>query len=298
MNGFFNTARSRIAIIAYHSVRPEHHRFSIQPKTFERQIDLIQNEYEIIRLNQINSKLSTNTCPSKTTVIITFDDAFSDFLDYAYPILAQASVPATIFVPTGLIGKYNSWDYDRGGHPKLRILSGEEIRNLSRQKLVDVGSHSVDHVSMGKISPGEMRRQISDSKQNLETLLERPVQAFSYPYGQRDDVPRSAIQLVAEAGYQFAVTGQWGTIQSPKHLLQLPRIFFRENDLDKMIRDKIEGRYDWIGMKERVGFMLRLMRSRVSRELLTQLTVVLLSFSQFIFHIVSGYDPLKTILRI
>jgi peptidoglycan/xylan/chitin deacetylase (PgdA/CDA1 family) len=200
------------------------------------------------------------------SVVITFDDAFQDFLDNAYPVLVKMAVSCTIFVPEGLMGKHNVWDSGYNDHEELRIMSEEMIKDLSKQDLVEVGSHGIDHVSLGKMSKGEMRRQIYDSKKNLENLISQPVHAFAYPYGQRDDVPRDAVRLVAEAGYSSAVTGQWGTFESPGHLLmKLPRIFFREDDSDQTIREKIEGRYDWIKMKERIGFLLRTLKGKLSR---------------------------------
>ena len=42
--------------------------------------------------------------PGTRTLAITFDDAFHSVREYAYPVLASRSWPATVFVPTSFAG--------------------------------------------------------------------------------------------------------------------------------------------------------------------------------------------------
>ena len=49
---------------------------------------------DVIDASQKNTSLPGNA------VVLTFDDATVDFLKYAWPVLKQAGVPATVFVPT------------------------------------------------------------------------------------------------------------------------------------------------------------------------------------------------------
>jgi len=99
-------------IISYHHVLPEDDEMIsfLQPgmyvttKTFEQHIQYLTEHYKIIPLDQLNDLNEENTC------IITFDDGWADNYHYAYPILRNYNVPATIFLSTNLIGT-NKWPW-------------------------------------------------------------------------------------------------------------------------------------------------------------------------------------------
>ena len=62
-----------------------------------------------ISLSQLVQHLKTGSLPSKS-VAVTFDDGYTDNLYQAKPMLEKYSVPATVFVCTGYVGKEFWWD--------------------------------------------------------------------------------------------------------------------------------------------------------------------------------------------
>lgn len=248
--------KTKITIVTYHSVSPNSYKYAITPKTFNRQMEFIKENYQIIRLNQIADAF--NHCRKEVRkLIITFDDAFASFYQFAYPTLRRLSIPCTIFIPSALIGRYNVWDSHKGLLPKIQIMDKQELLTLSREGLVDFGSHTINHVSMRNLAPDEMRRQAVDSKKELETLFGLPITMFAYPYGQLGDMSKLTTRILSEAGYEIAVTTRWGTLQTSRKILELKRIFFDEQDSHADLSAKIEGSYDWLALKERMGFLLR-----------------------------------------
>lgn len=243
----------------YHSISREADRFCMSPKAFRDQIDFIRNSYPIIKLRHIREALQDGG-DSARKVVITFDDAYTDFHGWAFPVLASWGVPSTVFVPSGFIGRCNEWDLADRGCPKRPVMAETQLRALHETGLVDFGSHTVDHVRMAGLEISEMRRQAVASKRTLEDLLGEPITMFAYPYGQLGDFSRRTTQLLAQAGYEIAVTTHWGTRSSARRLLRLGRICFQEEDDEQTIKAKIDGDYDWIALKERVGFALRAMR--------------------------------------
>lgn len=253
------TAAKGLTIVMYHSVCEQPDDYVISPEAFARQIDFLAHNYRIIRLSNIHAELADERNHDRC-VVVTFDDAFSDFLEFAYPVLERASVPCSVFVPTAYIGGTNRWDTDRGAVPIRQVMSADDILRVHNEGLVEFGSHTVDHVSMAHAPYDEMLRQAVDSKRELEALLGVPTSTFAYPYGQLDNYSETTTRVLAEAGYAAAVTTHWGTLNSPGAPLTLRRIHFRESDSAAVLRAKVEGDYDWIAAKERVGFALRRMR--------------------------------------
>ena len=244
-----------VTIVMYHSVHPVDAPYTIKPDAFCRQIQAFKENYQIVALKDIARTLRGNSGERK--VAITFDDAFGDFIEYAFPVLSKLTVPCSIFVPTAFIGKHNTWDLCNKEIPQKRIMSREELVGLRDTGLVDFGSHGVDHLSMRRLPLVEMRKQASASKETLEDALDVPVTMFAYPYGQRDDFSSLTGKVIEEAGYDLAVTTCWGTWNSERNLFRLKRIYFDQDDDDPLLHAKIQGSYDWRMVKESLGFMWR-----------------------------------------
>jgi peptidoglycan/xylan/chitin deacetylase (PgdA/CDA1 family) len=249
-----------VAIVMYHSVGDDGHRFAVSPRAFREQVRFLHDHYPILPLKAVKEALSSRDGVRR--VAITFDDAYTDFLENAFPVLEELGVPCTVFVPTGYIGRVNDWDVRNGALPRAGIMTSAQLERLSRSPLVDFGSHSVDHRSMRSLSPSEMRRQAAESKRTLEALLGRPVTTFAYPYGQLHDFSPDTTHALLEAGYDIAVTTRWGSTNSAEKVLGLRRISFEERDGPDELRAKVEGLDDWRSCRERLGYVLRRLNVR------------------------------------
>jgi peptidoglycan/xylan/chitin deacetylase (PgdA/CDA1 family) len=245
----------KITIVMYHSVTPDPGPFTISPNAFLRQIQFIKEHYPVVRLTDLNSLLLDEN-DDKRKIVITFDDAYRHLLEFAYPKLKDLSLPCTIFVPTRFIGGRNEWDL-RGKHAKPELLmTASELSQLVDEGLVDIGSHTVDHIRMRGLTPREMEFQAVQSKKGLEDLLQLSVDLFAYPYGQLRDFSEETHDVLRSAGYKLAVTTHWGTLNTYRDRMKLRRIFFDETDSTEDLRNKLEGKYDWFAAKERMGHLL------------------------------------------
>jgi peptidoglycan/xylan/chitin deacetylase (PgdA/CDA1 family) len=247
-----------LTILMYHSIGRDPHEHAVTPETFRRQVEFVRGAYPIVRLEQAGAVLAERDGVRR--VAITFDDAYTDFMEHAYPVIEELSVPCTVFVPTGYIGGWNEW---RAAHlPRRRIMSGGQLGEVVASGLVDVGSHGVDHLSLRRLPVSRIRHQALESRRTLETLLGRRITTFAYPYGRLGDYSRVTGRVLVEAGYELAVTTRWGTGNSRSRLLALRRISFAEGDADDDLRAKLEGRYDWFAAKEWVGLVRRRLSGR------------------------------------
>jgi peptidoglycan/xylan/chitin deacetylase (PgdA/CDA1 family) len=245
-----------ITILMYHSVSPDPCSWEISPQAFRRQIEYIAGRYSVIRLSDIRPA-SGNGADMSRKVIVTFDDGFCDFQEHAYPVLEEFGIPLTLFVVTGLIGQTNRWDAPYRVCREKKLMDARQLDQLRQSALVDFGSHSVDHKRMSSLPVAAMRQQAVDSKRMLENLLSKTVTMFSYPFGQFDDFSNQTDRVLAEAGYELAVTTIWGTRNGAKNLFRLRRVFLSELDSLDTVRAKIEGRHDWLAWRMRAGYLLR-----------------------------------------
>lgn len=254
----------KISIVMYHSVAAGIEPFSVSPDSFGRQIRFIAENYEVVRLSDLNSLLRENHDESRK-VVVTFDDAYSHLLGAAYSVLQKYAVPCTIFVPTRFIGGTNEWDLAGNGIATKRLMSADDLSRLVRDGLVDLGSHTVDHVSMRGLSRHEMEAQLVQSKRTLEDLIAKEVNSFAYPFGQLRNFSRESTEAVQKAGYSLAVTTRWGTVNRYENRFALRRIFFDESDSHEQLRQKLEGAYDWFAAKERLSHAAFLIGERFKR---------------------------------
>jgi peptidoglycan/xylan/chitin deacetylase (PgdA/CDA1 family) len=108
-----------------------------------------------------------------------------------------------------------------------RTLSADELETLANNKLVEIGSHGATHLVLG-VQPSEVQhKEINESKQQLESILNRPVTSFSYPYGGPNDVNSHTVDLVKKAGFKLACANIAGVVTSGCDPFWLPRFLVR-----------------------------------------------------------------------
>jgi len=119
------------------------------------------------------------------------------------------------------------------GRPEYRLMTVEELATISRDGLVEIGAHTVNHPDLTTIPPEQQRWEIETSKRQLEEWLGRPIRWFAYPYGNGDAVTR---RLVQEAGFEAACAMNWGLVGNRTDPFWLPRIFVENWDGDELVK--------------------------------------------------------------
>jgi len=96
-----------LRILAYHRVAElrdtpavDSRSVSATPAVFARQMEHLARHYHVIGMPQLLNGIEYGAPLPKRAVLITFDDAYADFAEIAWPILKRFGLPATMFVPT------------------------------------------------------------------------------------------------------------------------------------------------------------------------------------------------------
>jgi peptidoglycan/xylan/chitin deacetylase (PgdA/CDA1 family) len=95
------------------------------------------------------------------------------------------------------------------GSPGDLFLDWEGARELVRRGF-DVGSHTMCHTVLSAESAEDQRRELTESRRQLETELCTSVTILAYPNGMVGDYAAPTFSLAQAAGYAYALTTQRG----------------------------------------------------------------------------------------
>jgi peptidoglycan/xylan/chitin deacetylase (PgdA/CDA1 family) len=101
-----------------------------------------------------------------------------------------------------------------------RALLPDEVCMLEKEGIIEIGAHSINHLSLPAHPIAVQRNEIRQSKAYLEEILGRRVTSFSYPYG---DFTGDTITLIKEAGIACACSVQAASVRQQSDCFQLPR---------------------------------------------------------------------------
>jgi len=174
-------------------------KMTVSPNNFAAQLDwLARNDYQVIRLTQLQAFLEGKQALPKRSVVITFDDGYESVYRHALPVLRKYNFPATLFVYTDFIGAGDA-------------LSWAQLQELSASGLVSVQAHSKTHRNLIERATGEtderyrqmLEQEARAPREVLERKLAGPVRHYAYPYG---DANEAVLDVLGRQQYQLGVT--------------------------------------------------------------------------------------------
>ena len=206
---------------AHRSTYCDHRRFASQMRYLRR------FDYTVLSLPAALACLRGERPIPPRAVVLTFDDGYENFYEYAWPVLKQHGYPAMVYLISSMLGQPSRW-FAADGRDTPPLMSAARVRQL-RAEGVDFGAHSVSHVRLAKQQDtAQIRREVFDSKAMLEDVLGEAVPHFCYPYGSHD---RRVVDAVADAGFESATTCVRSPATHADDPLTLPRkaISFGDN---------------------------------------------------------------------
>jgi peptidoglycan/xylan/chitin deacetylase (PgdA/CDA1 family) len=197
LSGVESRGYQLVPILCYHNISTQTRgRLVMSASAFEEQMRYLKREgYHVITLKQFLDFAALRQQLPRKTVVLTFDDGWKSFKEFAYPLLKELGFPATLFIYTDFVG--------------ARIaLSWPELKELAQEGF-DIEAHSKTHEDMRR-KPSESdgdynRRMQAELVQVLAIFQQRVGQTpkiLAYPYGSHDD---GVIKRVREAGYIAAL---------------------------------------------------------------------------------------------
>lgn len=207
----------KIPVIMYHYVeyvKDPHDTIrkslDVTPNVFEAHLKSFRNaNFETYFLKDVPDILAGKiSYDPKKSVVLSFDDGYEDFYTDVFPLLKKYHMRATLYVIYNFIGRPG-------------FVTKEQVAELHDSGLVEIGSHTFDHLYLKTVSDAVAEKQIILSKKAFEDEFHFKIYTFAYPYGAMSQV---AIDDVKKAGYTAAVSVIPGAMQSDENLMFLYRI--------------------------------------------------------------------------
>lgn len=109
-----------LRVLTYHRIATKNERLdldpsliSASPESFDRQMEWISRDFNPVSLANVIEAMKSGNGLSKRSVLVTFDDAYLDFMFHAWPSLVKYNIPVALFVPTDFCSAETSsfwWD--------------------------------------------------------------------------------------------------------------------------------------------------------------------------------------------
>ncbi|SFF51307.1 polysaccharide deacetylase family protein [Blastococcus tunisiensis] len=228
-----------VPVLMYHSVSPQPpaatRRLSVHPDAFAGQLAVLRRQgCTTPTFAELGDALRSGRPLPERSVVLTFDDGYADFHEYALPLLEAHGFTATVFVTTGWLDDAGS---DAAGRPLDRMLSWAQVRDLAGAG-IEIGAHSHSHAQLDQIAAPALEEELRRSKLLLEGELGQPVESLAYPFGYSSARVRAA---VADGGYRFAAAVGNRLPGPGGDLMAVPRLTVRRTTGEAAFTRTVQG---------------------------------------------------------
>lgn len=219
-----------VLILMYHEVAEQAGELAelyVRPSELRAQVLWLKEQgYEAVTLADVArawgmTEEEPKPLPEKP-VVLSFDDGYLSVYTEAFPVLKQEGWPATIYLQVNVL--------DTPG-----FLTTDMVKEMQASGF-EVGSHTITHADLTKLSPARLESELVESKRELERRFASTVSTFAYPAGRFND---NVIAATKRAGYVLAVTTRSG-IGVMSEPLTLRRVRVNRSDSTERLSSRIE----------------------------------------------------------
>lgn len=215
-----------VPILMYHSIssstNPLFKRWAVPPELFDAHLSYLKQQrytpITVTDLVQARVRRGEAALPARP-VVLTFDDAYADFYDAAFPALQRYGFVATLYIPTAYIGGTCGW-MRREGEAERPMANWRQLAEISAGG-VECGGHGHVHMQMDALPSSAAADEIRSSKTIIEEHLGREVLSFAYPHGWTTS---SIKRMVQAAGYSSACAVKNMPSSAADDPFELPRL--------------------------------------------------------------------------
>ncbi|EQB89132.1 peptidoglycan/xylan/chitin deacetylase (PgdA/CDA1 family) [Clostridium punense] len=207
---YANKEENFIPVLMYHSINYEAgNELRVPKERFEEHVKWLKdNGFYTLSMKEFYEAITTGKRVPEKSILLTFDDGYKDNYTNGFPIMKKYKAKGTIFVITGTIDVSESY------------INSEEIKELSSND-IDIESHTVNHVELNGLNYEQQLKELKDSKEKIDRLLNKNTIAICYPVGKLNE---DTIKAAEVAGYKVGFTTKSGYSNISQGLYKLKRV--------------------------------------------------------------------------
>jgi peptidoglycan/xylan/chitin deacetylase (PgdA/CDA1 family) len=206
-----------VPILLYHHIgtSPINSRYYVPPETFEQEIKVLYDwGFTTIPIEMLVEAITKGGKLPPHPILITFDDGHVDNYTNAFPIMKKYGFTGVLYIVYNFLGKEG-------------YLNREQILEMYNAGW-EVGSHTLNHYDLTKLSAEEQQREIVESKKMLKNALGIDILTFAYPFGAKNG---SVFSYVRAADYIAAMGAEGYTDnQGEWNLFNLQRVEIKSSE--------------------------------------------------------------------
>ncbi len=239
-----------VPVLMWHNLAEESSGdMTISVDTFRAQIEALHEAgFKTVSLQQLYDYVHFGTELPEKPIVLTFDDGYFSNYEYAFPILQEYDMQATIFAIGVSVGKDTYKDTD---HAMTPHFGADEAREMVDSGLISVQSHTFDMHQWPPFEDGNaqvretllpfdgeadadyeaaVEADFAESRELLESITGQPVNALAFPEGAYVTLTQDALRS-AGAELTFTTVRAVNTVVKglPQSLCAMPRFGMTES---------------------------------------------------------------------
>ena len=243
------TVSRDVPVLMWHNLAEESSGdMTISVDTFRAQIEALHEAgFKTVSLQQLYDYVHFGTELPEKPIVLTFDDGYFSNYEYAFPILQEYDMQATIFAIGVSVGKDTYKDTD---HAMTPHFGADEAREMVDSGLISVQSHTFDMHQWPPFEDGNaqvretllpfdgeadadyeaaVEADFAESRELLESITGQPVNALAFPEGAYVTLTQDALRS-AGAELTFTTVRAVNTVVKglPQSLCAMPRFGMTE----------------------------------------------------------------------
>lgn len=244
------TVSHDVPVLMWHNLAEESSGdMTISVDTFRAQIEALHEAgFKTVSLQQLYDYVHFGTELPEKPIVLTFDDGYFSNYEYAFPILQEYDMQATIFAIGVSVGKDTYKDTD---HAMTPHFGADEAREMVDSGLISVQSHTFDMHQWPPFEDGNaqvretllpfdgetdadyeaaVEADFAESRELLESITGQPVNALAFPEGAYVTLTQDALRS-AGAELTFTTVRAVNTVVKglPQSLCAMPRFGMTES---------------------------------------------------------------------
>lgn len=245
--------RRNVTILCYHGVTERETRdprdpfgLHVRRNRFVSQLEHLRRHYRVIALREYLEAREKGMALPRSSVILTFDDGYRNFLTAAAPCLAERGMSASVFLITDWVGMGD--DSPRGARwtptDDDTYLSWAEVHELNESAFLEFGSHTCSHGKLSALVPEAVGRELRRSHAAIVSRgLGNGAVPLAYPFGAYSS---SVIAGARAVGYACGLTTDRGVNDGTIDLFRLRRTLIGDDDEVAAFDARVSGLMAWL----------------------------------------------------